>query len=167
MIQTSRLSPNAYKQVMLVTGYFNTHFPTEKPQTAINYTSLRLSYSNDIEFHFVSCRKGATNPFLTAGCFIPLLASRSGSSRTASSVILTDVIFPCKNKAACPVAKYRCANGLRRLTAAFPNQRLTFSPPFWAGQGQTGCRCSCSSSGVGIPFSLPAVYLSYPYFVRC
>ncbi len=57
------------KQVMLATGYFNTHFPTEKPQTAINYTSLRLSYSNDIEFHFVSCRKGATNPFFNRRLF--------------------------------------------------------------------------------------------------
>lgn len=44
------------EQVMLATGYFNTCLPTEKPQTAINYTSLRLSYSNDIEFYFVSDR---------------------------------------------------------------------------------------------------------------
>lgn len=44
------------EQVMLATGYFNTSLPTEKPQTAINYTSLRLSYSNDIVFHFVSDR---------------------------------------------------------------------------------------------------------------
>ena len=44
------------EQVMLATGYFNTHLPTEKPQAAINYTSLRLSYSNDIEFHFVADR---------------------------------------------------------------------------------------------------------------
>lgn len=44
------------EQVMLATGYFNTRLQTEKPQIAINYTSLRLSYSNGIEFHFVSDR---------------------------------------------------------------------------------------------------------------
>ena len=99
--------------------------------------------------------------------FIPLVASRSGSYRIASSAIPVGVVFPCKGKAGSPVAKYRCANGLRSLTAAFPNQRLAFSLPSLAGQGQTECRCSCSASGMGIPFSLPAVYLSYPSFVRC
>lgn len=111
--------------------------------------------------------KGGTPFFNRRLFFIPLLASRSGSYRIASSVIPAGVIFPCKGKAACPVAKYRCANGLRSLTATFPNQRLTFSPPSLAGQGQTGCCSSCSSSGMGIPFSPPAVYLSYPSFVRC
>lgn len=54
------------EQVMLATGYFNTHLPTEKPQAAINYTSLRLSYSNDIEFHFVADRSpdGIDNCYL-------------------------------------------------------------------------------------------------------
>lgn len=33
-------------QVMLATGYFNTRLPTEQPKTEINYTELRLSYSN-------------------------------------------------------------------------------------------------------------------------
>lgn len=54
------------EQVMLATGYFNTHLPTEKPQTAINYTSLRLSYSNGVEFHFVAdrCHDGIDNCYL-------------------------------------------------------------------------------------------------------
>lgn len=115
---------------------------------------------------FVSCLRGGTPFFNRRLFFIPLLVSRSGSYRIASSVIPVGVIFPCKGKAACPVAKYRCANGLRSLTATFPNQRLTFSPPSLAAQGQTGCCSSCSSSGMGIPFSPPAVYLSYPSFVR-
>ena len=43
-------------QVMLATGYFNTRLPTEQPQTEINYTELRLSYSNGIVFYFVADR---------------------------------------------------------------------------------------------------------------
>lgn len=54
------------EQVMLATGYFNTSLPPEKPQTAINYTSLRLSYSNNIVFHFVADRShdGVCNCYL-------------------------------------------------------------------------------------------------------
>lgn len=36
---------------MLATGYFNTRLPTEQPKTEINYTELRLSYSNGIVFY--------------------------------------------------------------------------------------------------------------------
>ena len=43
-------------QVMLATGYFNTRLPTEQPKTEINYTELRLSYSNGIVFYFVADR---------------------------------------------------------------------------------------------------------------
>ncbi len=42
------------EQIMLATGYFNTNQPLEKPKVAINYTSLRLSYSNGIEMTFAS-----------------------------------------------------------------------------------------------------------------
>lgn len=54
------------EQVMLATGYFNTSLLPEKPQTAINYTSLRLSYSNNIVFHFVADRShdGVCNCYL-------------------------------------------------------------------------------------------------------
>ncbi len=42
------------EQVMLATGYFNTNQPSEKPTVAINYTTMRLSYSNGIEMTFGS-----------------------------------------------------------------------------------------------------------------
>lgn len=98
--------------------------------------------------------------------FLPLLASRSGSYHIASSAILAGAIFSCKGIASCcPVVKYRCANGLRRLTAAFPNQRLTFRPPSFAGQGQTGYRCSCLVLRGGYSVKSPGclLVLSVPY----
>ncbi len=54
------------EQVMLATGYFNTNQPLEKPKVAINYTSMRLSYSNGIEMSFVSeyDRGGVCNCYL-------------------------------------------------------------------------------------------------------
>ncbi len=44
------------EQVMRATGYFNTRLPSEQPKVEINYTALRLSYSNGIVFHFVANR---------------------------------------------------------------------------------------------------------------
>lgn len=54
------------EQVMLATGYFNTRLPTEQPTVEINYTTLQLSYSNGIVFHFGSerSRDGICNCFL-------------------------------------------------------------------------------------------------------
>ncbi len=54
------------EQIMLATGYFNTNQPVEKPKVKINYTSLRLSYSNGIEMMFGSeyGRGGVCNCYL-------------------------------------------------------------------------------------------------------
>lgn len=54
------------EQVMLALGYFNSQLPSEEPLSEINHTSLTLSYSNGIEFTFVSerSRDGIDNCYL-------------------------------------------------------------------------------------------------------
>ena len=77
-------------QVMLATGYFNTRLPTEQPKTEINYTELRLSYSNGIVFYFVAdrSRDGVCAPTVRAR-----LGTFSGSlSKKRELAILVSVV---------------------------------------------------------------------------
>lgn len=141
-------------QVMLATGYFNTRLPTEQPKTEINYTELRLSYSNGIVFHFVADRSRDG----VCGCYLQRITLDgkqiyNGCFSRCSGFFIQSGFFPFYSTIVSPSfpylvsvtpspvgffhakvqqssgVKHHCANGSWICPAAFRKSKMAFQPP--------------------------------------